>query len=74
MYFRIEQVSYTESTLLAGCNRDCDCPLKIWDPVCGNNGITYVSPCLAGCKTSRGTGKSMVKHTFYCAVTMKYSR
>lgn len=71
MYFRIEQVSYAESTVLAGCNRDCDCTLKSWDPVCGKNGITYVSPCLAGCKASRGTGKSVVKHTFCCAVARK---
>lgn len=69
MYFRIEQVSYAENTLLAGCNSDCDCPLKIWDPVCGTNGITYVSPCLAGCKSSRGTGKSVVKYTCHYAVT-----
>ncbi|XP_056197075.1 solute carrier organic anion transporter family member 1A2-like isoform X4 [Falco biarmicus] len=65
-YEGIEQVSYAENTLLAGCNRDCDCPLKVWDPVCGNNGITYVSPCLAGCKASGGTGKSVVFENCTC--------
>uniref|UniRef100_A0A8C0FAH2 Solute carrier organic anion transporter family member n=1 Tax=Bubo bubo TaxID=30461 RepID=A0A8C0FAH2_BUBBB len=67
------QVSYAENTLLAGCNRDCDCPLKIWDPVCGNNGITYVSPCLAGCKASRGTGKSMVFENCTCVAASGFS-
>uniref|UniRef100_A0A8B9S7L4 Solute carrier organic anion transporter family member n=1 Tax=Apteryx owenii TaxID=8824 RepID=A0A8B9S7L4_APTOW len=64
-YEGIEQVSYAENTLLAGCNSNCNCTLKVWDPVCGDNGIAYVSPCLAGCKASRGTGKHMVKHTFF---------
>nr|XP_025039524.1 solute carrier organic anion transporter family member 1A2 [Pelodiscus sinensis]XP_025039525.1 solute carrier organic anion transporter family member 1A2 [Pelodiscus sinensis]XP_025039526.1 solute carrier organic anion transporter family member 1A2 [Pelodiscus sinensis]XP_025039527.1 solute carrier organic anion transporter family member 1A2 [Pelodiscus sinensis] len=49
-----EQVSYMEKTLLSDCNSDCDCSIKVWDPVCGQNGITYVSPCLAGCKASDG--------------------
>ncbi|KAM4670557.1 solute carrier organic anion transporter family member 1A2-like isoform 1-T1 [Amazona ochrocephala] len=72
-YEGIEQVSYEESTLLAGCNRDCDCPLTIWDPVCGNNGITYVSSCLAGCKSSRGTGKSMVFENCTCVAASGFS-
>ncbi|KFV71647.1 Solute carrier organic anion transporter family member 1A2, partial [Dryobates pubescens] len=71
-YEGIEQVSYAENTLLAGCNRDCDCPLKIWDPVCGNNGITYVSPCLAGCKASRGTGKNVVFENCTCVAASGY--
>uniref|UniRef100_A0A803V5P0 Solute carrier organic anion transporter family member n=1 Tax=Ficedula albicollis TaxID=59894 RepID=A0A803V5P0_FICAL len=65
-YQGVEQVSYAENTLLAGCNMDCDCPFKIWDPVCGSNGITYVSPCLAGCKSSRGTGRSVVFENCTC--------
>ncbi|KFQ71055.1 Solute carrier organic anion transporter family member 1A2, partial [Phaethon lepturus] len=72
-YEGIEQVSYAENTLLAGCNRDCDCPLKIWDPVCGNNGITYVSPCLAGCKASRGTGRNVVFENCTCVATSGFS-
>ncbi|XP_027518394.1 solute carrier organic anion transporter family member 1A2-like isoform X2 [Corapipo altera] len=72
-YEGIEQVSYTENTLLAGCNRDCDCSLKTWDPVCGNNGITYVSPCLAGCKSSRGTGRSVVFENCTCVAASGFS-
>ncbi|XP_030335230.1 solute carrier organic anion transporter family member 1A2-like isoform X1 [Strigops habroptila] len=72
-YEGIEQVSYAESTLLADCNRDCDCPFKIWDPVCGNNGITYVSPCLAGCKSSRGAGKNMVFENCTCVAASGFS-
>ncbi|XP_009566418.2 solute carrier organic anion transporter family member 1A2 [Cuculus canorus] len=72
-YEGIEQVSYAENTLLAACNNDCDCPLKIWDPVCGDNGITYVSPCLAGCKASRGTGKSVVFENCTCVADSGFS-
>ncbi|XP_032544669.1 solute carrier organic anion transporter family member 1A2-like isoform X2 [Chiroxiphia lanceolata] len=72
-YEGIEQISYVENTLLADCNRDCDCSLKIWDPVCGNNGITYVSPCLAGCKSSRGTGRSVVFENCTCVAASGFS-
>ncbi|OXB70462.1 UNVERIFIED_CONTAM: hypothetical protein H355_009898, partial [Colinus virginianus] len=72
-YEGIDQLSYSENTLLADCNRDCDCALKVWDPVCANSGITYVSSCLAGCKASTGTGISVVKHQFYSAVAMKHT-
>uniref|UniRef100_A0A7M4F0L8 Solute carrier organic anion transporter family member n=1 Tax=Crocodylus porosus TaxID=8502 RepID=A0A7M4F0L8_CROPO len=72
-YEGIEQVSYMETTLLADCNSDCDCTLKVWDPVCGDNGITYVSPCLAGCKGSNGTGKHMVFENCACVAASAFS-
>ncbi|XP_019345149.1 solute carrier organic anion transporter family member 1A2 [Alligator mississippiensis] len=72
-YEGLEQVSYVETTLLADCNSDCDCTLKVWDPVCGDNGITYVSPCLAGCKGSNGTGKHMVFENCACVAASAFS-
>ncbi|XP_040003707.1 solute carrier organic anion transporter family member 1C1-like isoform X2 [Xiphias gladius] len=60
------QVSYNQQTLLSQCNIGCSCSMKHWDPVCANNGMTYASPCLAGCQTSTGTGKEMVFHNCTC--------
>ncbi|KAI3370666.1 hypothetical protein L3Q82_007229 [Scortum barcoo] len=37
-----------------------------WDPVCGENGITYVSPCLAGCTSSAGSGRNTVFDNCRC--------
>uniref|UniRef100_A0A669Q8Q0 Solute carrier organic anion transporter family member n=2 Tax=Phasianus colchicus TaxID=9054 RepID=A0A669Q8Q0_PHACC len=71
-YEGIDQLSYAENTLLADCNRDCNCTLKVWDPVCANNGITYVSSCLAGCKASTGTGKSVVFENCTCVAASEF--
>ncbi|XP_077990606.1 solute carrier organic anion transporter family member 3A1-like [Glandiceps talaboti] len=32
------------------CNANCECSVDDFAPVCGNDGITYLSPCHAGCK------------------------
>nr|XP_042704873.1 solute carrier organic anion transporter family member 1A2 isoform X2 [Chrysemys picta bellii] len=72
-YEGIEQISYMETTLLADCNSDCDCSVKMWDPVCGANGITYVSPCLAGCTASDGTRKYTVFENCTCVAASGFS-
>ncbi|XP_030876834.1 solute carrier organic anion transporter family member 1B3 isoform X2 [Leptonychotes weddellii] len=51
---------------LSYCNSDCNCDQNHWEPVCGDNGITYMSPCLAGCKSSNGNKKSMVFYNCSC--------
>ncbi|XP_004713846.1 solute carrier organic anion transporter family member 1A2 isoform X1 [Echinops telfairi] len=57
---------YVESTVFADCNLNCSCPSKIWDPVCGDNGLSYMSACLAGCKESIGSGINMVFQNCSC--------
>nr|XP_056702586.1 solute carrier organic anion transporter family member 1A2-like [Euleptes europaea] len=59
-YEGAERVFYSETSLFADCNSHCGCSTKEWDPVCGENGISYVSACLAGCDVINGTGRNTV--------------
>ncbi|XP_052031169.1 solute carrier organic anion transporter family member 1A6-like isoform X2 [Apodemus sylvaticus] len=65
-YEGIQQSFDMENKFLADCNTRCSCLTKTWDPVCGDNGIAYMSPCLAGCKKSVGTGINMVFQNCSC--------
>eukprot|EP00063_Salmo_salar_P033375 XP_014008210.1 PREDICTED: solute carrier organic anion transporter family member 1C1-like isoform X2 [Salmo salar] len=65
------EVSYQQESLLSQCNMGRSCSLKHWDPVCARNGITYASPCLAGCQTSTGIGKEMEFHNCTCMQELK---
>ncbi|XP_066561708.1 solute carrier organic anion transporter family member 1C1 [Amia ocellicauda] len=55
-----------ERSLLSTCNLDCSCSLSQWDPVCGENGVTYISPCFAGCNSTSGIGKNTTFHGCSC--------
>ncbi|XP_069718240.1 solute carrier organic anion transporter family member 1C1-like [Phaenicophaeus curvirostris] len=59
-------IPYHENAIFSECNSDCKCASNVWDPVCGDNGLTYVSACLAGCTTSVGHGKNTVFHNCSC--------
>uniref|UniRef100_A0A4W6DZK5 Solute carrier organic anion transporter family member n=1 Tax=Lates calcarifer TaxID=8187 RepID=A0A4W6DZK5_LATCA len=65
-YNGTEGISYGSEMLFADCNRDCSCSAEEWDPVCSDSGITYISPCLAGCLGSSGYGKNTVFHNCSC--------
>ncbi|XP_030920275.1 solute carrier organic anion transporter family member 1C1-like [Geospiza fortis] len=59
-------IPYHNNSLFSECNSHCKCASNVWDPVCGANGITYVSACLAGCGTSVGHGQNTVFHNCRC--------
>uniref|UniRef100_A0A674P0W3 Solute carrier organic anion transporter family member n=1 Tax=Takifugu rubripes TaxID=31033 RepID=A0A674P0W3_TAKRU len=65
-YNSMETISYDKHSVFTGCNSDCFCSASDWDPICGDNGITYVSPCLAGCTSSAGSGKNTVFSNCSC--------
>ncbi|KAK7149418.1 hypothetical protein R3I94_008914 [Phoxinus phoxinus] len=60
------EVHNISSDVLTSCNADCGCPDFQWDPVCGQNGVTYISPCHAGCSSTRGTGQNMTFQDCAC--------
>ncbi|CAN2390964.1 bile acid transmembrane transporter activity, partial [Pristimantis euphronides] len=55
---------------LAECNVRCLCPQDQWDPVCGDNGVTYLSACIAGCRLTNGTGKATVHYNCSCVARL----
>ncbi|KAI4899807.1 hypothetical protein NFI96_013760 [Prochilodus magdalenae] len=62
-------ISFDEQTLFSQCNQNCSCSAAEWDPVCSDDGITYMSPCLAGCTRSSGHGKNTVFHNCSCVLS-----
>ncbi|XP_076578512.1 solute carrier organic anion transporter family member 1C1 [Chaetodon auriga] len=68
-YNGTQSVSYDRDMLFSECNRDCSCSAEEWDPVCSDSGITYISPCMAGCLSSSGYGKNTVFHNCSCVST-----
>ncbi|XP_022073698.1 solute carrier organic anion transporter family member 1C1-like isoform X2 [Acanthochromis polyacanthus] len=65
-YNGTQTMSYNGEMLFSECNRDCSCSAEEWDPVCADSGITYISPCMAGCLGSSGYGKNTVFHNCSC--------
>lgn len=57
---------------LSSCNSDCSCKDHQWEPICGENGVTYISPCLAGCK-SMNVNKTPNNTVFYECSCIKVS-
>uniref|UniRef100_A0A452G556 Solute carrier organic anion transporter family member n=1 Tax=Capra hircus TaxID=9925 RepID=A0A452G556_CAPHI len=65
-YQGTKPVSYHERALFSDCNSRCKCSETKWEPICGENGITYASACLAGCQTSTRSGKTTIFNNCTC--------
>ncbi|XP_047643405.1 solute carrier organic anion transporter family member 1C1 isoform X2 [Phacochoerus africanus] len=58
--------SSSKANFVIDCNSRCKCSETKWEPMCGENGITYVTACLAGCQTSTGSGKTTIFYNCTC--------
>ncbi|EHB06193.1 Solute carrier organic anion transporter family member 1B3 [Heterocephalus glaber] len=65
-YDGLNPVTSHANVPLSYCNSECNCDESQWEPVCGDNGITYLSPCLAGCTSRSGNKKSTVFYNCSC--------
>ncbi|XP_017679403.1 PREDICTED: solute carrier organic anion transporter family member 1C1-like [Lepidothrix coronata] len=71
--FPQNQTDY-EQAVFSECNSGCSCSKDDWDPICGENGVTYISACLAGCQASNGSGKNTVFFNCSCVGTFESSQ
>ncbi|XP_058414662.1 solute carrier organic anion transporter family member 1C1 [Diceros bicornis minor] len=65
-YQGTKPVSYHERALFSNCNLRCKCSETKWEPMCGEDGITYASACLAGCQTSARSGNTIIFYNCTC--------
>nr|XP_012788838.1 unnamed protein product [Sorex araneus] len=65
-YEGTKPVSYHERALFSDCNSRCKCSDTKWDPMCGENGITYASACFAGCQISTRSRKTTIFYNCTC--------
>ncbi|KAM9311390.1 solute carrier organic anion transporter family member 1C1-like [Gastrophryne carolinensis] len=56
----------SNSSAASECNSQCQCVGGAWEPVCGDNGVTYSSACHAGCRSSNGSGQTAVYDRCSC--------
>ncbi|KAI8438673.1 hypothetical protein MSG28_011091 [Choristoneura fumiferana] len=59
--------------LTAACNFNCLCAETDMEPVCGNNGLTYFSPCHAGCAAFSSRSNFTNCACQYCLLHIFYS-
>ncbi|XP_008504339.2 solute carrier organic anion transporter family member 1C1 isoform X2 [Calypte anna] len=72
-YHGTKKTTDYEQALFSECNSGCLCSKNDWDPICGENGVTYISACLAGCQASNSTGENTIFFNCSCVGTLNSS-
>ncbi|XP_060063073.1 solute carrier organic anion transporter family member 4A1-like [Ylistrum balloti] len=63
-YYPGEEINPTDN-LESSCNVNCGCQEYTYEPICGSDGVTYFSPCHAGCNNNF-TVDGVVKTFAFC--------
>ncbi len=61
-----EEHGIQTSVDISPCNAPCNCDFVKYSPVCGIDGVTYVSPCHAGCSQIEFMNKTKRFHDCAC--------
>ncbi|NXJ00280.1 SO2B1 protein, partial [Psophia crepitans] len=68
---KVAGVTYSKSSEFGHhtleCNLQCNCPEKAYNPVCGSDGVEYVSPCSAGCGVVNINADNSVLNYTHCS-------
>ncbi|NXC39814.1 SO2B1 protein, partial [Penelope pileata] len=64
---KVAGVTYSQSSefglYASECSLHCNCPEKAYNPICGSDGIEYISPCYAGCRVVNINNNSVLNYT-----------
>ncbi|XP_060066125.1 solute carrier organic anion transporter family member 4A1-like [Ylistrum balloti] len=55
----LQSTSFLGSFVTDTCQTNCGCSQEKFSPICGQDGLTYFSPCHAGCQTIVNVGSDM---------------
>ncbi|KAM6962462.1 solute carrier organic anion transporter family member 2A1 [Aplochiton taeniatus] len=62
---RVAEVNFNVGTNDSACYSQCGCPASDFNPVCGSDGVEYISPCRAGCRNYTLAPNSMHRIQVY---------
>ncbi|XP_060066849.1 solute carrier organic anion transporter family member 4A1-like [Ylistrum balloti] len=62
----VKSTSFLGSFVGDSCHNNCGCSQEEFSPICGRDGLTYYSPCYAGCQTMVKDGEDLQYYNCTC--------